>query len=125
MVVTMGMIKYSGISPMFGHRESYIFLFIRGTAGAVSMALYYFAILLMPLADVVSSSLTEQLQAISAAKSGFMAFTHSVIPGRLTSYQAARCPASFMTLPRLHLSGCLETLEELEINQELPNLMLL
>lgn len=39
---------------MFGHPESFIALLFRGGAGAASMSVYYFAILLLPLADVVS-----------------------------------------------------------------------
>ena len=54
MVVTIGMIKVGRISPVFGHRENYVALFFRGFMGATSMAVYYFAIMLLPLADVVS-----------------------------------------------------------------------
>lgn len=54
MIVTIGMIKIGRISPVFGHRENYIALFFRGFMGATSMAVYYFAIMLLPLADVVS-----------------------------------------------------------------------
>ena len=56
MIVTIGMIKVGRISPVFGHRENYIPLFFRGFMGATSMAVYYFAIMLLPLADVVSLS---------------------------------------------------------------------
>lgn len=56
MIVTIGMIKVGRISPVFGHRENYIPLFFRGFMGATSMAVYYFAIMLLPLADVVSPS---------------------------------------------------------------------
>lgn len=53
MVVTIGMIKWSRITPIFGHMENVLPLLIRGGAGATSMTFYYMAINLLPLADVV------------------------------------------------------------------------
>ena len=44
------------VSTIFGPQSSFLPLFIRGTAGAFSMSLYYFAIMELPLPDAVNHS---------------------------------------------------------------------
>ena len=57
MAVTLGLLRLHAVSPMFGHAKSYFALLVRGGAGATSMSVYYFAIMALPLADVVGSLL--------------------------------------------------------------------
>ena len=53
LAATLVLIKMRGMSPVFGSPSNLAALLVRGVAGATSMAMYYFAIFILPLADVV------------------------------------------------------------------------
>jgi len=48
------LMKSMGMSPLFGHRKNAPLLVARGCCGALSMALYYASLQLLPLGDAVT-----------------------------------------------------------------------
>lgn len=52
--MTVLLMKGMHMSPMFGHRANAPLLVARGACGAVSMAVYYASLQLLPLGDAVT-----------------------------------------------------------------------
>ena len=57
-IATVAVAYNRGTARLYGERDNYVPLLVRGVMGALSMASYYFALQFLPLADTVRQLLT-------------------------------------------------------------------